>query len=64
LPVLYDLVISHPLEWLSVTIQLPPLESLAAARSHEIVLGTHTDDSPNNLMLVVVALPLPVLDAQ
>jgi hypothetical protein len=53
----------HPLELLSLTIQWLPSESLATARSHEIVLGTHTDDSPNQFMLVVAVLPLPVLDA-
>jgi histone-binding protein RBBP4 len=42
-PVLYDLVISHPLEWF-------PSESSAAARSHQHVPSTHADDSPNHLI--------------
>jgi hypothetical protein len=41
--VLYDLVISHPLEWF-------PSESSAAARSHQHVPSTHADDSPNHLI--------------
>uniref|UniRef100_A0ACD5XP13 Uncharacterized protein n=1 Tax=Avena sativa TaxID=4498 RepID=A0ACD5XP13_AVESA len=59
-PVLYDLVISHPLEWPSLTVQWLPSESTAAARSHQLVLGTHAaDDSPNYLLLVDAVLPLP-----
>lgn len=51
-PVLYDLVMSHPLEWPSLTVQWFPSGSPAAARSHRLVLGTHaSDDSPNHLML-------------
>ncbi|VAI20542.1 unnamed protein product [Triticum turgidum subsp. durum] len=59
-PVLYDLVMSHPLEWPSLTVQWLPSGSPASARSHRLVLGTHaSDDSPNHLMLVDAVLPLP-----
>ena len=59
-PVLYDLVISHPLEWPSLTVQWLPSESTAAARSHSLVLGTHAEeDSPNHLMIMDAVLPLP-----
>ncbi|KAF7073988.1 hypothetical protein CFC21_078900 [Triticum aestivum] len=59
-PVLYDLIVSHPLEWPSLTVQWLPSGSSASARSHRLVLGTHaSDDSPNHLMLVDAVLPLP-----
>jgi histone-binding protein RBBP4 len=38
--VLYDLVISHPLEWPLLTVQWLPSES--STRSHRLVAGTHT----------------------
>ncbi|GJM99394.1 hypothetical protein PR202_ga16486 [Eleusine coracana subsp. coracana] len=57
-PVLYDLVISHPLEWPSLTVQWLPSES--PTRSHRLVGGTHTsDEAPNYLMLLDATLPLP-----
>ncbi|KAM0853477.1 hypothetical protein ACQ4PT_051050 [Festuca glaucescens] len=43
----------------SLTVQWLPSESPAAARSHQLVLGTHADDSPNHLMLVDAVLPYP-----
>ncbi|TKW34364.1 hypothetical protein SEVIR_2G302200v4 [Setaria viridis] len=56
--VLYDLVISHPLEWPSLTVQWLPSES--STRSHRLVVGTHTsDEAPNNLMVLDAVLPLP-----
>jgi histone-binding protein RBBP4 len=71
-PVLYDLVISHPLEWPSLTVQWVPL---AAPRPHptdpssfsihKLVLGTHTsDDFPNFLMVADAVLPTSVADAK
>lgn len=43
-PFLYDLVISHALEWPSLTVQWLP--------SSKLILGTHTsDDAPNFLMI-------------
>ncbi|CAI9104755.1 OLC1v1003502C1 [Oldenlandia corymbosa var. corymbosa] len=61
-PFLYDLVISHSLEWPSLTVQwLPSQPSLNAADAesvHKLVLGTHTaDECPNFLMLADVHLP-------
>ncbi|KAL5714650.1 hypothetical protein ACHQM5_016581 [Ranunculus cassubicifolius] len=48
-PFLYDLVISHALEWPSLTVQWLP--------SSKLILGTHTsDDSPNFLMIADVQL--------
>lgn len=52
-PFLYDLVISHALEWPSLTVQWVPLPS----HSNSLVLGTHTsDETPNSLMLAHVHL--------
>ncbi|KAL7002534.1 RNA-binding protein Musashi 2 [Sarracenia purpurea var. burkii] len=62
-PFLYDLVISHPLEWPSLTVQwLPsPAHPDAANGSfaiHKLILGTHTSDEfPNFLMVADVHLP-------
>ncbi|KAJ6838175.1 putative WD-40 repeat-containing protein MSI3 isoform X2 [Iris pallida] len=69
-PFLYDLVISHALEWPSLTVQwLPPpspSSSSAAATSaltlatHRLLIGTHTSDSsPNHLMLAEAHFPHP-----
>ncbi|CDP20641.1 unnamed protein product [Coffea canephora] len=60
-PFLYDLVISHALEWPSLTVQwlpLPPPLHDGPLAVHKLVLGTHTsDDFPNFLMLANVHLP-------
>ncbi|KAL9238404.1 hypothetical protein vseg_012830 [Gypsophila vaccaria] len=60
-PVLYDLVLYHPLEWPSLTVTWLPTspsilnESLSV---HQLILGTHTsDDAPNFLLLAHVHLP-------
>ncbi|RXH97656.1 hypothetical protein DVH24_009981 [Malus domestica] len=61
-PFLYDLIISHPLEWPSLTVHWAPSapqphtdSSLAV---HKLVLGTHTsDDYPNFLMVADALLP-------
>ncbi|CAN6205191.1 unnamed protein product [Urochloa humidicola] len=56
--VLYDLVISHPLEWPSLTVQWLPSES--SSRAHRLIVGTHTsDEAPNSLMVLDAVLPLP-----
>ncbi|KAJ4783998.1 Histone-binding protein MSI1 [Rhynchospora pubera] len=52
-PFLYDLVISHPLEWPSLTVQWAPLPT----HPNSLLLGTHTsEDSPNSLMLAHACL--------
>ncbi|KAK9861398.1 hypothetical protein WJX84_009613 [Apatococcus fuscideae] len=59
-PFLYDLVITHALEWPSLTVQWLPekIEQENCARQ-KLVLGTHTSDGEQNyLMLAEVALPL------
>lgn len=59
-PFLYDLVISYPLEWPSLTVQWfpsPPSDGGPFA-VHKLVLGTHTSDGcPNFLMIADAHLP-------
>ncbi|GMP91602.1 hypothetical protein CsSME_00042228 [Camellia sinensis var. sinensis] len=63
-PLLYDLIVSHSLEWPSLTVHWlpsPPLpvftDGLFAV--HKLILGTHTsDDFPNFLMVADAHLPL------
>ncbi|KAK9287008.1 hypothetical protein L1049_015416 [Liquidambar formosana] len=62
-PFLYDLIVSHPLEWPSLTVQwLPSLPShppsVGSFAVHKLILGTHTsDDVPNFLMIADALLP-------
>lgn len=63
-PFLYDVIVSHPLEWPSLTVHWVPSDSpqpYAAEPSfvvHKLVLGTHTsDDHPNYLMIADAVLP-------
>ncbi|PKA60771.1 Histone-binding protein MSI1 [Apostasia shenzhenica] len=61
-PFLYDLVISHALEWPSLTVQWFPSSTSSSSSSpiQRLILGTHTsDDSPNFLMTADVHLPTP-----
>ncbi|KAK4519566.1 uncharacterized protein ATC70_009802 [Mucor velutinosus] len=60
-PFLYDLVITHALEWPSLTCQwFPDVESRPDKnyKTQRLLLGTHTnDDEPNYLMIANVQLP-------
>ena len=60
-PFLYDTVITHALEWPSLTVQwLPDVKPAAdpAFNIHKLLLGTHTSNSePNYLMVADVTLP-------
>lgn len=60
-PFLYDLVITHALEWPSLTVQwLPDKIEVDGGRAskQKVVLGTHTSDNEQNyLMLAEVLLP-------
>ncbi|KAG6487016.1 WD-40 repeat-containing protein MSI2-like isoform X1 [Zingiber officinale] len=66
-PILYDLVISHPLRWPSLTVRwLPgssPSSSSGSSRvgaTHRLLLGSHTSDyAPNFFMTADVLFPLP-----
>eukprot|EP00937_MAST-01D_sp_MAST-1D-sp2_P000179 g179.t1 len=60
-PFLYDLVLTHALEWPSLTVQWMPSVSRGAGvahDTHQLILGTHTSDSEQNyLMIADVKLP-------
>ncbi|GBF91406.1 hypothetical protein Rsub_04146 [Raphidocelis subcapitata] len=62
-PFLYDLVITHALEWPSLTVQWLPGEKETVPgqdfSKQRLILGTHTSDNEQNyLMLAEVQLPL------
>jgi len=61
-PFLYDLVITHALEWPSLTVQWLPLGDEPAGKDYSLqrlIVGTHTSENePNYLMLAQVQLPL------
>jgi histone-binding protein RBBP4 len=61
-PYLYDFVLTHSLEWPSLTCQwLPTVRSTKNNKTtieHQLLLGTHTtDDEPNYLMIATCLLP-------
>ncbi|KAF5401887.1 Chromatin assembly factor 1 subunit [Paragonimus heterotremus] len=58
-PFLYDMLMSHCLEWPSLTAQwLPSVERTDRDVSiHRLILGTHTSDEQNHLLIVTVHLP-------
>lgn len=60
-PYLYDLVITHALEWPSLTVQwMPEIERIEGSEyfTQRLLLGTHTsEDEPNYLQLATVQLP-------
>jgi histone-binding protein RBBP4 len=55
-PFLYDLVLSHALEWPSLTVEwLPDVRVLDAKKEYQTqrcVLGTHTSESEQNFLLL------------
>jgi histone-binding protein RBBP4 len=62
-PLLYDLFISHPLAWPSLTVQWlpssPQTHSHPSFNLHKLLLATHTsDEEPNYLMLAESSLPV------
>ncbi|XP_024541971.1 WD-40 repeat-containing protein MSI1 [Selaginella moellendorffii] len=61
-PFLYDLVITHALEWPSLTVQWLPDRVEPPGKDYSVqklILGTHTSDNePNFLMIAEVQLPL------
>ncbi|KAJ7967155.1 WD-40 repeat-containing protein [Quillaja saponaria] len=61
-PILYDLIISHPLEWPSLTVHWVPSSpqpyTNPSFNVHKLVLGTHTSEGvPNFLMIADAVLP-------
>jgi histone-binding protein RBBP4 len=61
-PFLYDLVMTHALEWPSLTVQWLPDKKINQAKEcslQRLILGTHTSDAEQNyLMIAEVHLPL------
>ncbi|XP_021900342.1 WD-40 repeat-containing protein MSI3-like [Carica papaya] len=67
-PFLYDLVISHPLEWPSLTVHWVPSppQPYAVDSSfsvHKLVLGTHTSGGASDFLMVADAL-IPTQEAE
>ena len=62
-PFLYDIVMTHSLDWPSLTVQWLPEVQRPSDRDvdiHKVLIGTHTsDDDPNFLMIADVLLPKP-----
>merc|ERR1712179_746626 len=59
-PFLYDLVMTHALEWPSLTAQWLPDVTRAEGKDysvHRLILGTHTSDEQNHLLIASVQLP-------
>lgn len=57
-PYLYDFVMTHSLEWPSLTCQwLPHTKNLDNSVEHNLLLGTHTTGEQNYLMVGSVNLP-------
>ncbi|PWA13689.1 G-protein beta WD-40 repeat-containing protein [Artemisia annua] len=61
-PHLYDLIISHTLEWPSLTVEWLPGRNEPDGQDYvtqKLILGTYTDgDYPNYLMIAEVKLPV------
>mmetsp|Transcript_29966 Transcript_29966/g.41828 ORF Transcript_29966/g.41828 Transcript_29966/m.41828 type:complete len:439 (-) Transcript_29966:88-1404(-) len=61
-PFLYDIVMTHALEWPSLTVQWLPDKVTPPDKDYSIqrlILGTHTSDNENNhLMIAEIRLPL------
>ena len=64
-PFLYDLVLTHALEWPSLTCQWLPDKRIVTGKDysiHKLVLGTHTTDGEQNYLMIGEA-KLPNEDA-
>ena len=65
-PFLYDLIVTHALEWPSLTCQWLPDKRAVAGKDHSLhrlVLGTHTTDGEQNYLMIAEAR-LPNEDAE
>ena len=59
-PFLYDLVMTHALEWPSLTAQWLPDVTRPEGKDysvHRLILGTHTSGEQNKLMIASLQLP-------
>jgi len=64
-PFLYDMVITHALEWPSLTVHWLPLKTTPLNKQYcveKVILGTHTSDAEQNY-LMVAKVHLPVDEA-
>ncbi|KAK4048583.1 Histone acetyltransferase type B subunit 2 [Microbotryomycetes sp. JL221] len=65
-PFLYDLVVTHALDWPSLTLQWFPDKETPADKDytvHRLLIGTHTSDNDNNYVQIAdVHLPKPQAD--
>jgi histone-binding protein RBBP4 len=65
-PFLYDIVLTHALEWPSLTVQWLPDKAYPADKDYSVqrmLLGTHTSENePNHLMIAQVILPKEDVD--
>ncbi|KAI6652681.1 histone-binding protein Caf1 isoform X2-like [Oopsacas minuta] len=61
-PFLYDMVTTHALEWPSLTAQWLPDITRPEGKDffiHRLILGTHTSDEQNHLLIANVRIPNP-----
>ncbi|VDM63343.1 unnamed protein product [Angiostrongylus costaricensis] len=59
-PFLYDMVMTHALEWPSLTVQwLPDIQKAENGdyTTQRLILGTHTSDEQNHLLISKIQLP-------
>lgn len=59
-PFLYDIVMTHALEWPSLTVQWLPDITKPEGKDytvHRAILGTHTTDEQNHLIIASIQLP-------
>ena len=59
-PFLYDLLVTHSLEWPSLTAQWMPDVTRPEGKDysvHRLILGTHTSGEQNKLMIASLQLP-------
>jgi len=61
-PFLYDLIMTHALEWPSLTVQwIPDTSTRSDNALHKLILGTHTSNGEQNY-LMIASIKLPQLD--
>uniref|UniRef100_A0AC35TPQ0 WD_REPEATS_REGION domain-containing protein n=1 Tax=Rhabditophanes sp. KR3021 TaxID=114890 RepID=A0AC35TPQ0_9BILA len=59
-PFLYDMIMTHALEWPSLTVQwLPDVTKVEGSDHsvHRLILGTHTSDEQNHLVIAKLIIP-------
>lgn len=64
-PFLYDFLVTHSLEWPSLTVEWLPDLTRPETKDfsvHRLILGTHTTEEQNHL--IILAVPFPSLQAE